>query len=208
MTKNLRLLLSPVVLLLALCEARAVPFEPTFSDYSFPGTQYTVDAPANAFFAAHYGITISNAYLYKDSRDTFDGIGVSVGTTSEFGTNQTGRIDFLDSTDFVSLDYWTIKATTYQALDGMGNVIETLSLGANLLGTHLFSTSDRISAVLWSSETGYGQVTGLRYDFDGTTDGHNDDLDNGSRVPDISNSGILLIVGLGALCTVRRRFSK
>lgn len=205
MNKHLRLLGS-MILLLAISEARAVPFEPTFSDYAFPGTQYTVDAPANAFFSTNYGITINNAYLYRDGRDTFDGIGVSVGEVSEIGTPQTGRIDFLDTTNFVSIDYWTILATTYQALDGDGNVIETFALGGGLLGTHLFSTPGTISALIWSSQGGYGQVTGLRYDYDGTTDGRNDDLN--PRVPDSANTVVLLALSLGAFCAVRRRFSK
>src|SRR5688500_4448050 len=102
-------LLAPAILMLGLGHLTAAPFEPSFSDYSFPGTQFTVDAAANVFFAATYGITVSNAYLYVDGRDTVDGIGVSTGTTSTFGTTQTARIDFLDTTNFVSVDYWTIN---------------------------------------------------------------------------------------------------
>jgi hypothetical protein len=69
--------------------AQAIPFTPTFSEYPFPGTAYTVDAAANAFFSTNYGITIDNSYLYRDSRDTFDGIGVANGEASEGGTPQT-----------------------------------------------------------------------------------------------------------------------
>lgn len=200
-------LIAPALLVLLFSNARATPFEPNFSDYSFPGTQYTVDAPANTFFSTNYGITISNAYLYKDSRDTFDGIGVSVGTVPEIGSDQTGRISFLDTTDFVTLDFWTIKATTYSALDTGDNVIDTFSVGGGITGTHLFSTSGRIGAVTWSSEGGFGQITGLKYDYDGTTDGHNTDIDGGSRVPDAANTGLLLAFAIGVMSAVRRRLA-
>lgn len=173
---NVKKLLASTAVLVASQSALAVPFEPTFSDYAFPGTQYTVDAPANTFFSTNYGITIDNAYLYKDSRDTFDGIGVSVGEVSEIGSAQTGKITFLDTTDFVSVDYWSIRSTTYSAYDTLNALIDTFTVGADQLGTHLFSTSGRISYITWASDGGYGQVTGLRYDYDGTTDGENDDL--------------------------------
>lgn len=173
---NAKFFLASTAVLIASQSALAVPFEPTFSDYAFPGTQYTVDAPANTFFSTNYGITIDNAYLYKDSRDTFDGIGVSVGEVSEIGSAQTGKITFLDTTDFVSVDYWSIRSTTYSAYDTLNALIDTFTVGADQLGTHLFSTSGRISYITWASDGGYGQVTGLRYDYDGTTDGENDDL--------------------------------
>jgi len=198
MHKTLRLL-GLVALPLALSEARAASFEPNFSDYPFPGTQYTVDAAANSFFSVNYGITVDNAYLYKDSRDTFDGIGVSAGTVPEIGSTQTGVITFLDTTNFVSFDYWGILPTTYQALDSHGNVLDTLNIGSGALGTFEFS-GGTIAELTWTSLGGYGQVTGLRYDYDGKTDGHNTDL-----VPDTANSGLLLALGLGSLVAIRRR---
>jgi len=200
---KLKKLLASAAVLFASSSAMAVPFEPTFSDYAFPGTQYTVDAAANAFFSANYGITIDNAYLYKDGRDTFDGIGVSVGEVPEIGTPQTGTITFLDTTDFVSVDYWSIQATTYSAYDAMNNLIDTFSVGANQLGTYLFTTLDRISYITWASNGGFGQITGLRYDYDGTTDGHNDDLPP-TRVPE-PNAFLLLGLMLAGLGFVRSK---
>lgn len=183
--------LSATLLLVASQQAMAVPFEPAFSDYSFPGSQVTVDAAANIFFADNYGINIDNAYLYKDSRDTFDGIGISVGEVSEIGTPQTGTINFLDTTDYVSIDYWSIKTTTYTAFDAASNLIDSLTVGANQLGTYLFSSAALISSITWSSDGGYGQISGLRYDYDGTTDGRNDDI---STVPEPTS---LVLIGLG-----------
>lgn len=183
--------------------ANAVPFTPTFDDYSFSGTRYTVDAPANAFFSASYGITIDNAYLYKDSRDTFDGIGISVGETSDLGTPQTGTVTFLDQTDYVELQYWGIRATTYSAFDMFDNLIDTFSIGANTLGTYTFNaSSDFISYVTWNSDGGFGQISGLSYDYDGTTDGINTDIT--TSVPEPS---MLALVGAGlfGLAYTRRR---
>lgn len=173
--------------------AAAVPFEPTFSDYSFPGTQYSVDATANAFFTTNYGITIDNAYLYKDSRDTFDGIGISVGEVPEIGTPQTGQVNFLDTTDFVEIDYWSIRATTYSAFSTGGDLLDTFSIGPNLLGTYLFNTTEIISYITWSSDGGFGQISGLRYDYDGTTDGRNDDIG------DVPEPGTIALLSLGLL---------
>jgi hypothetical protein len=152
-----------------------------------------VDATANAFFTTNYGITIDNAYLYKDSRDTFDGIGISVGEVPEIGTPQTGQVNFLDTTDFVEIDYWSIRATTYSAFSTGGDLLDTFSIGPNLLGTYLFNTTEIISYITWSSDGGFGQISGLRYDYDGTTDGRNDDI---GSVPE---PGTIALLSLGLL---------
>ncbi len=143
------------IMLTGLAPAKAATFTPTFDMPPFPGTQYTVTATENAYYETTYGITVSNAYLYKDGRDTFDGVGISAGPVSAIGTPQTGRIDFLDTTDFVTVDYWTIQPGTYSAFDKNGNQIgATLSSGNDQEGTHTFS-GGIISYLLFSGNGGF-----------------------------------------------------
>lgn len=187
-------------------QASANSFTPKFSDYAFPGTQFTVDAAANAYYSANYGITIQNAYLYKDSRDTFDGIGVSTGTTAEFGTTQTARISFLDTTDFVTIDWWTISPTTvYSAYTASNSLIDTFTKSGSQTGTYSFNgNGSLISYITWTSQTGYGQISGLTYNYDGITDGRNTDIGNPSAVP-LPAALPLMLSGLGVLGFASRR---
>ncbi len=194
-------------------QAMAIPFEPTFSDYSFAGSQYTVDAVANNFFATNYGIEIDNAYLYVDSRDTFDGIGIANGTVDAIGTSQTGRITFLDTTDFVSVDYVTISSANYNSYDTDGNVLDSFSTGSgNVNDTYLFDSGSLIGFITWEATGGYAAVSGLRYNYDGTTDGKNDDLNgdgNNNQIPEPTILALLAmgLVGFGLTCKNKGRTS-
>lgn len=188
-------------LLVTASAASAATFSPTFNMPTFPGSQYTVTSTENAYYTTEYGITVSNAYLYKDGRDTFDGVGISAGPVSAIGSSQTGRIDFLDSTDFVTIDFWTIRPGSYMAYDNGGNQIgSTLTSGTDQEGTHTFS-GGIISYLLFSGTGGFTQISGLTYNYDGTTDGNNDDL---NPVP-LPASGVLLIGAFAAIAGLRRR---
>ena len=185
--------------------AQAGTFSPSFSDYAFPGSQYTVDSGANAYYSANYGITVSNAYLYKDSRDTFDGVGIANGTVAEIGTTQAGRIDFIDTTNFVTIDYLSILPTVYSAFSSGGTLLGTFSApGDNSTGTFtLTGGSEYISYLTFTSTGGYGTVSGLTYDYDGTTGGGNTDLT--PPVPEPETYALMLL-GLGFIgVAVRRR---
>ena len=113
--------------------AHATDFSPKFSDYAFPGTQFGVDAPANAYFAQNYGITIQNAYLYRDSRDTFDGIGIANGPVPVPNSVETARVTFLDLTDFVNIEYLAIQATTYSAFNSGGTLLGQHNVNGGVL---------------------------------------------------------------------------
>lgn len=185
--------------------AHSATFTPSFSDYAFPGTQFTVDAAANAFYNTNYGINISNAYLYVDSRDTFDGIGIANGTVAEIGTPQSGRIDFLDTTDFVSVDYLAIQGTVYDAYSSSNVLLGTFSAAP---GTGSFSLSgggDLISYLTFSSTGGYGTVSGLTYNYDGITGGGNTDLPGSTAPIPEPETYAMLMAGLGLIGAVARR---
>jgi hypothetical protein len=171
--------------------AQAVPFTPTFSDYAFPGSQFTVDAAANAFFSANYGITIDNSYLYRDSRDTFDGIGVANGEVSEIGTFQIGRINFLDTTNFVTVDFLAILDTTYSAFTAGGTLLQTFSAPGGATNGTFTLGGGIISYLTFATTGGFGTVSGLTYDYDGTTDGHNDDINPPTSVPEPTTLALL-----------------
>jgi len=184
--------------------ASAATFSPTFSDYSFPGTQFTVDAAANSFFSAQYGITINNAYLYKDVRDIFDGIGIANGTVANNNVpGQIGRIDFLDLTDFVTIDYLAVRSTTYSAYNSSGAQISTFTSSSSN-GTNTLSSvgTDYISYLLFTTDGGYGAVSNLTYNYDGTTGGGNIDLPPPVPEPE---TYALMIVGLAAISWAARR---
>jgi hypothetical protein len=185
--------------------SQAATFTPTFDTPAFPGTQYDVTATENAYYAENYGITVDNAYLYLDDRDTFDGVGIANSTVAEIGTPQTATITFLDTTDYVTIDYLAILDGVYEAYDSMGTLIDSFAVDGTLsvdgvTGTETLS-GGIISYITFTSLGGYITVSGLTYNYDGTTDGVNDDI---APVP-LPATGLLLLGGLAALRLRRRR---
>ena len=183
--------------------ATAATFTPTFDTPPFPGSQYDVTSVENDYYSVTYGITVDNAYLYVDGRDTFDGIGIANGNVGEIGSQQSGRVDFLDTTDFVTIDYLSILGGLYEAFDAAGNLIDSFAtFGGGATGTETLS-GGIISYVLFSGSGGFETISGLTYNYDGTTDGTNDDI---SPVP-LPATGLLLLGALGAGFGLRRRRS-
>jgi len=185
--------------------AQAILFTPDFSDYSFPGSQYDVDAAANTYFEANYGITIDNMYLYTDSRDSFDGIGVANGFVSDIPDPVTGRINFVDGgTDFLTLDYLVIGGfdATYSVYSDTDVLLDSFFISAlsdvNDTST-LLGGGSLISYLTISSNAGFSTVSGLTYDYDGVSDGHNDDIVN------VPSPAPLALLSLGLLGLISRK---
>ena len=182
--------------------AQAATFTPTFDTPTFPGTQFTVtsDPAYNAYYTENFGITVDNAYLYIDSRDTFDGVGIANGTVAEIGSSQAGRIDFLDTTNFVTIDYLALRTGIYNAYGLDGSLLSTFTADPGN-GTQTLA-GGLISYITFGGDGGYVTVSGLTYNYDGTTDGENTDLPSTVPVP----AGLpLLLAGLAGLGVLARR---
>jgi hypothetical protein len=179
MKKNLFSLVAMAVIAVS-SNVQAAVFTPRFDSPVFPGSnntyaQFNVDTAHNDYYSTNYGIKVSNVYLYKDPRDTFDQTGIANGLiAANYQLNQAGRIDFLDATGFVRVDYLAILKTTYQAFSKTGQVLSSFSADPS---TGSFSLAGGvISYLLFSSTGGYGTISGLTYSYDGITDGVNQDI--------------------------------
>ena len=161
-------------------QSSAATFTPSFSDYPFPGAAFDVDAAVNTYYSVNYGLSISNAYLYKDDRDTFDGIGIANGLLAMGDVpNQVGRVDFLDQTDFVSLGVFALLDTTYRAFRTDGTLLSSRIILGDTNGSFTFNgLGSLIAYVTFATDGGFGAISGLTYNYDGNTDtdGDNDDI--------------------------------
>ena len=185
--------------------ALAVPINANFSDYPLAPTttgQTDLDTVyANDWFYNNYGITFSNAYLYYDSRDTFDHIGIANDIT---GPGSTGWIYFADTTNFVTVDWTTISAQDIylSVFDRDGNLQDSYFYDAitNISSGTITLTGTAIASLSFHDGGGQVGLSTLMYDFDGTTDGTNNDT---NPVPEPSTM-LLLGGGLAGLAFWRR----
>ncbi|MGZ2258043.1 PEP-CTERM sorting domain-containing protein [Roseobacter sp. A03A-229] len=187
--------------------AVSATFTPTFDTPSFPGTQFNVESdPAyNAFYEENFGISVSNAYLYVDPRDSFDGIGIANGLREANGSaGEVGRIDFLDTTDFVDLSYSSvISGGVYEAFASDGTLLDSLATGSGTNNGTVRFDGGIISYINFTGVGGYVGISGLTYNYDGVTDGVNDDI-GVSPVP-VPASGLLMAGVIAAGAAFRRR---
>ena len=137
---------------------------PAFDDY--PGyipSQYDVDTNANDFFLTNYGITIDRMYLYTDSRDSFDGLGIANGFKADIPGQVTGTVNFIDTTDFVNVDWLWIDtfAPTYSIFNSLDVLLDSITLtpGSSTGSFSLYGTD--ISYLTLFSNAGLATISNL-----------------------------------------------
>ena len=123
---------------------------------------------------------------------------------AEINTAQAGRINFLDTTDFVTIDYTAVLEGTYTAFASDGTAIDSfISPGGNDNGTETLA-GGIISYIEFAGEGGFVAISGLTYNYDGTTDGVNEDIPPMDVVP-LPAGFPLLAVGLIGMGLLARR---
>lgn len=181
--------------------AGAVPQTVNFSDYpDYIPSVYDMDSAASSWFYTNYGITFDHVYMYTDTRDTFDGLGLSVGWASEMYTNVTGFIYFADTTDYVGIDCWSqAYGGTYSVYNSANELLDSLVIGVES-GIYTL-TGTNISYMTFTGTGGYLNISTLSYDYDGTTDGVNRDT---SPVPEPTTM-LLFAAGIIGLTGIKRQ---
>jgi len=162
----------------SVCSANVITFgEHALPNLSHPTTEW-----------ASQGITLADVYYYLDSRDTFDGVGISV-------LNSPGKVLFTAPVSNLSIDFWVISGTgTYSIFDAAHNLLESFSAtvtSVEVLGSHTFASSS-IASLEFKPDFGRDQVSTLR--FDAAT----------RAVPEPATLG-LLGLGLIGLAVARKR---
>src|SRR5262245_2090382 len=85
-----------------------------------------------------FGLLFTDVYRYIDGRDTFShapnqvncqNLGISNGRIEDIGrVGATGRVDFVDPTDFITFDWWTITGVfQLEAFNSSGGLVGTFS---------------------------------------------------------------------------------
>lgn len=202
-------LLSAAVVLFSAISAHAIPFTPVFSDYpgDLSGTQTNVEGAVDDWFNANYGIHSEHLYLYLDERDTWDGYGVANGWVEEnYADNVTGVIHFTDTTDFVTVQWLDLLDTMTLSVFSNDQLLEQFIWQGMDAGTYTFNASG-ITRLEILGQGGYAGISGLTYDYDGLTDGINEDT-NPVAVPEPASAGLLAIglLGLALISRQKRSF--
>ncbi len=193
--------------------AGAIPQTVNFTDYpDLPTTEYfQLDADTTAvndWFYTNYGLTFSNVYLYGDPRDTVDGTGVANDTSGMPDYNGgTGYLYFADTTDYVTVDWFTISAQdinveVYNADDVLLDSFFQEGSGSVMEGSSTLNGTG-ISYLRFFDGGGQVALSTISYDYDGYTDGTNDDV---NQVPEPSTMLLLGIGLVGIVGPARKKF--
>lgn len=130
-----------------------------------------------------FGISVSNAYWYTDSRDTFDNMGLAVSPTP-------GIITLSSVSNGATIDYVVISGRSiYEAFDSAHVSLGSLAVDASsgdVLGTHSFLGA--VASIEWTGDTGTAGISTLTI----------------SAVPEPETYAMLL-AGLGLLGFAARR---
>ena len=123
-----------------------------------PGAGCCSPMPSDAYAA--YGLWVDNAYQYSDSRDTFDGEGISIYAAP------TATITFATVSPTVDFEYFVIDGNrgSYEAFDSSWTSLGTLAVDASagdVLGTHSFGGG--VKYLTFSGEAGYTQVSAVTF---------------------------------------------
>jgi len=212
MKKSLMLLCTILIVFGVVGNVHAIPQTVDFSVW--PGSptstgQVDLDTvAANDWYYTNYGLEFSNVYMYWDSRDAFDNIGVANDSSSMPDYNGgIGYFYFADTTDYVTVDWTTISSQDiYLDVYNTSNILVDsyfYSGSGTSSGTTTLAGSD-IAMMSFHDSGGQVGISTLSYDYDGFTDGQNDDT---APVPEPST---ILLMGAGLLGLVgynRKRFS-
>jgi hypothetical protein len=130
-----------------------------FTDEESPGVTCCGLMASNAYAA--YGLTVNDAYWYRDGRDTFDQEGIAIRNAP------TATIIFNSGTNGVSFQYFVIAGNrgVYEAFDAASNSLGSLVVSAsngNLLGTHAFG--GLVDRLTFSGNAGFVQVSGVTFE--------------------------------------------
>ena len=117
-------------------------------------------------------------------------------------------MNFTDTTNFVSIDYVSLMATTYTAFSSGGVQLGVFTSGDGTTNGSftLDGGSTAIAYLTWDATGGEGGISGLTYDYDGTTEGGKTDL---PPIPEPSSVSLMLLgLGLGGVMLRRQQRAK